>query len=89
MNQFLKFGTVALRAVAAMLTLSVAVQAATIERIEIIGQPNGCTMIYRDGVSDRGTTVSYVTLSCPKADRSTQIAERPATPHRSAVGTRQ
>jgi len=89
MNQFVNLGAIALRAAAVMLTLSVAARAEPIERIEVVGQPNGCTMIYRDGVSDRGMTVSYVTLSCPKADRSTQIAERPATPHRSAAGSRQ
>ena len=92
MNQFLNFRAVALLASAAALALSMAARAGPLERIEVIGQPNGCTVTYREVVSDRGVAMSSVALSCPKADRAAQIAERPdapGRPTRPASGTRQ
>jgi len=71
-----------LYAAAAALTLfaAAAAQAETVERIEVVGQSNGCTTVYQDGATDQGMKVSYVTMSCPKTDSSTQIAQDPANP---------
>ena len=60
--------TFALVAGAVALTLFAAA-AETLRPDEIADPSKGCTTIYQDGVADRGETVSYVTVTCPRSLR--------------------
>ncbi|HVJ53995.1 MAG TPA: hypothetical protein VM689_16115 [Aliidongia sp.] len=69
--------TITAAAIFACITVAGA-QAQTVETIDVVGQPNGCTTVYQDAVTDEGAPISLVTLSCPSPTHtSTQIAQDP------------
>jgi hypothetical protein len=74
-----KLATVAV-AVALSFAAFTAASAQTVEVVEVVAQPNGCTAAFQNTVTDDGKPLSVVTMSCPRPTHpaSMQVAQQPS-----------